>query len=152
MWTRIQHQTNKYVNEIVVVGDRKPKSPTSGSFVYFLSCLKPVPIFCCDLVPPFCFLLLLFYVLKVKRIQKILKSCFELTFKQWGLWEKSRIMTLTAKSSSRSGDRRSGIITWLRKDGVFSFLSSLLMVFNWPDRSAKLSSTEGLKNNKPLSQ
>lgn len=37
---------------------------------------------------------------------------------------------LTARSSSRSGDRSSGIMTWLRKDGVFSFLSSLLMVFS----------------------
>lgn len=63
----------------------------------------------------------------------------------WSVWKKSRSRTLTAKSSSRSGDRRSGIITWFRKDGVFSFLSSLLMVFNWPDRRAKLSSTVGLK-------
>lgn len=57
-----------------------------------------------------------------------------------------RLLILTAKSSSRSGDRSSGIITCVRKDGVFSFLSSLLIVFNWPDKSAKLSKTDGLSD------
>lgn len=53
---------------------------------------------------------------------------------------------LTAKSSSRSGDRSRGIMTWLRKDGVFSFLSSLLMVFSWLESRAKLSRTDGLND------
>ena len=61
---------------------------------------------------------------------------------QW-LWEWK---ILTAKSSSRSGDRSRGIMTWLRKDGVFSFLSSLLIVFSWPDKRAKLSKTWGLSD------
>lgn len=37
-------------------------------------------------------------------------------------------------------------MTWLRKDGVFSFLRSLLIVFSCPDSSAKLSNTDGLNS------
>lgn len=54
---------------------------------------------------------------------------------------------LTAKSSSRSGESSSGMMTWWRNEGVFSFLSSLLIVFSWPDSRAKLSKTEGLLEN-----
>lgn len=51
---------------------------------------------------------------------------------------------LTMISSSRSGDSTRGMITWLRIRGVFSCFSTLFSVFNWPESSAKLSSTEGL--------
>lgn len=80
--------------------------------------------------------------LKLKSKKKPKKTHIE------GLTHQSRVLILTAKSSSRSGDRSSGIITWLRKDGVLSFFSSLLIVFNWPDRRAKLSKTEGLNQTK----